>query len=259
MAKALTPEALGGRGIDWLELDSYSPSALRQIRDAAPMPIASLESLIGRRALLPFLQAGAVDVAIIDPLWNGCAESVKMAELCDTFDVNCAAHNYHGWLGTVICAHFCAAIPNLKVLEMDWDDVPWKDDIVTSVPLVQDGVLHLPLGPGWGIEVDEEALKKHPPMNDAKTGIWSEAAGAGAAATAPNQGKAPKQGKGGGTDVVKPQAEQPRPASGNGAGCGARGLGSRRRNGAGAGQAKPPTDNIAFSAAKRLKLDGMNN
>ena len=41
------------------------------------MPIASLESLMGRRAILPFLEAGAVDVCIIDPLWNGVAESVR--------------------------------------------------------------------------------------------------------------------------------------------------------------------------------------
>merc|ERR1711988_1098373 len=46
IAKALTPEALGGTGIDWLELDSYNPQALRQIRDNAPMPIASLEGLM---------------------------------------------------------------------------------------------------------------------------------------------------------------------------------------------------------------------
>lgn len=110
MAKALTAEAVGGPGIDWLELDIYSPKALRQIRDAAPMPIASLESLMGRKQLLPYLEAGAVDVCIIDPLWNGVDESIKMAELCDVYEVNCAAHNYHGWLGTVICAHFCAAI-----------------------------------------------------------------------------------------------------------------------------------------------------
>ncbi len=32
IAQALTPEALGGTGIDWLELDLYDPNALRQIR-----------------------------------------------------------------------------------------------------------------------------------------------------------------------------------------------------------------------------------
>ena len=40
------------------------------------MPIASLESLIWRNAYLPYLQAGAVDVAIVDTLWNGVGESV---------------------------------------------------------------------------------------------------------------------------------------------------------------------------------------
>ena len=87
-------------------------------------------------------------------------ESVKMAELCDLYEVNCAAHNYHGHLGTAICAHFCAAIPNFEILEVDVDDVPWKDSIVTNVPPVVDGVYHLPLGPGWGVDVDEEALAR---------------------------------------------------------------------------------------------------
>ena len=79
------------------------------------MPIASLESVMGRQSLLPFLAAECVDVCIVDPLWNGVDESCKMAALCDAFEVNCAAHNYHGWLGTAICAHFGAAIPNFKV------------------------------------------------------------------------------------------------------------------------------------------------
>ena len=35
-----------------------------------------------------------MDVAIVDCLWNGVGESVKIAALCDLFEVNCAAHNY---------------------------------------------------------------------------------------------------------------------------------------------------------------------
>ena len=33
----------------WLEIDSYDPEGLRLIRDRASMPIASCESLFGRR------------------------------------------------------------------------------------------------------------------------------------------------------------------------------------------------------------------
>ena len=36
-----------------------------------------------------------------------------------------------------ISAHFGAAIPNFKVLEVDVDDVPWKDEIVTVVPRIE--------------------------------------------------------------------------------------------------------------------------
>jgi galactonate dehydratase len=55
--------------MDWLELDNYDPRALGRIRAESPVPIASLESLYGRKAFYPFLEASAVDVAIIDATW----------------------------------------------------------------------------------------------------------------------------------------------------------------------------------------------
>jgi L-alanine-DL-glutamate epimerase-like enolase superfamily enzyme len=69
-------------------MDSYNPEALALIRRSSNTPIASLETILGRRALLPYLQANAVDVGIIDGLFNGLSESVKMAAVLDIFDVN---------------------------------------------------------------------------------------------------------------------------------------------------------------------------
>ena len=43
--------------------------------------------------------------------------------------------------------------------------VPWQDDLVTVKPYVRGGHLHLPTGPGWGTEVNEEAVRAHPPKN----------------------------------------------------------------------------------------------
>ena len=48
-------------------------------------------------------------------------------------------------------------------MEIDIDDVPWKDDLVTTVPEIEDGRLVLPPGPGWGTELNEEAIRAHPP------------------------------------------------------------------------------------------------
>jgi galactonate dehydratase len=60
-------------------------------------------------------------------------------------------------------AHLAAVIPNFAIMEADIDDVPWKDDLVTQVPMIKDGVLTVPQGLGWGSDVNEEALRAHPP------------------------------------------------------------------------------------------------
>jgi galactonate dehydratase len=147
-------------GLTWLELDTYDPAALRQIRAAAPCPIASCEALYGRTQLRPFLEAGAVDVVIIDIAWNGYLEAMKMASLAEAFEVNVATHNYNGGvLGDVMSAHFAAAVPNLRLGEFDVDDVPWKSDFLAAPLLVENGEVVVPQGPGWGIEVNEAAVR----------------------------------------------------------------------------------------------------
>ena len=149
----------------WLEIDSYDPEGLRLIRDRARMPIASCESLFGRRQYRPFLENRSVDVAIIDVPWNGLFESLKIAAMAEAYEINCAPHNFYGHLSTLMSAHLCAAMPNFSVMEIDIDDVPWRDDLVTHPPVIQNGELVVPTRPGWGADVNEEALKAHPQRN----------------------------------------------------------------------------------------------
>jgi galactonate dehydratase len=42
---------------------------------------------------------------------------------------------------------------------------PNDDDLVTHKPEIKDGHLILSARPGWGTEVDEEAVRAHPPKN----------------------------------------------------------------------------------------------
>ena len=58
---------------------------------------------------------------------------------------------------------FCAAVPNFRVMEIDIDSAPWRDEFVKEVPVIDKGDYILPKGPGWGVEVDEAGLKRHPP------------------------------------------------------------------------------------------------
>jgi galactonate dehydratase len=158
IAQAVEPYAL-----TWLEIDTHDPEALALIRRSARTPIGSLESIHGLREYRAYLEQRAVDVAIIDVHWNGLWESTRIATLADTYEVDVAPHNYAGHLASMISAHFCAAVPNLRIMEIEIDDVPWKDELVTNVPVIEDGKLVLSNKPGWGTEVNEEALKKYAP------------------------------------------------------------------------------------------------
>ena len=100
-----------------------------------------------------------MDIASVDVIWNGFGQSKKIADMAETFEVNVAPHNYYSHLATFISAQLCAAVPNVQMLEVDVDDVPWKDEI-TSVPDIVSGNLKIPSGPGWGCDVNEELFKR---------------------------------------------------------------------------------------------------
>jgi L-alanine-DL-glutamate epimerase-like enolase superfamily enzyme len=158
VARALEPF-----DIFWVEIDTRDPKALHYVRSRTTIPVASCECLFGRRDYRPYFEQQAVDVAIIDTPWNGVAESLKIAAMADAYEVNVAPHNFYGHLATMMSAHFAAVVPNLRIMEYDPDVVPWQDDLVTVRPDVRDGHLHLPTGPGWGTQVNEEAVRAHPP------------------------------------------------------------------------------------------------
>jgi len=158
-------DAVGPTGLTWLELDVHDPKSIAMIRRDAPCPIASGETLLERRDFRPYLEAYAFDTAIVDVIWNGFAESLKIASMADVYEVNVAPHNFYGHLASAISAHFCAAVPNFRIMEIDIDGVPWRDEIVDNPPVFENGDYILPKGPGWGVEPNEEAMRRHPPKN----------------------------------------------------------------------------------------------
>ena len=118
----------------WVEIDSFNPQALGYIRRQSPHPISSCETLLGLREFLPYFSEQAMDVAIIDTPWNGVWQSMKIAAAAEHFEVNVAPHNFYGHLCTMMNAHFCAAVPNLRIMETDIDRLAWDHELFTHVP-----------------------------------------------------------------------------------------------------------------------------
>jgi galactonate dehydratase len=151
----------------WVEIDSYNPQALGYIRQHSRHPISSCETLIGVREFLPYFREQAVDVAIVDTVWNGVWQSMKIAAVAEAHEVNVAPHNFYGHLCTMMSAHFAAAIPNLRIMELEIDRLPWDHELFTNLPSIENGNLIVPNIPGWGTEPNEAAVRAHPPKGSA--------------------------------------------------------------------------------------------
>ncbi|MDE0086434.1 MAG: mandelate racemase/muconate lactonizing enzyme family protein [Candidatus Poribacteria bacterium] len=154
----------------WLEIDMYDHEAIRQIKDSTTTKICTGENLYYMREYLPYFEARAADVFMIDVPWNGFAQSKKIGDLADVYQFNVAPHNYYSHLATYISASLCAVLPNVRIMEVDIDDVPWKDDLTTRPPEIVDGYMKIPTRPGWGTELNEEVVKAH--LWDDRRGDW---------------------------------------------------------------------------------------
>lgn len=153
-------KALEDYDLSWIEIDSYDPLALLEIKNSVSQSIASCENLYGLREFRPFFNSRSMDIAIIDVIWNGMSASRSIAELANSHEMNVCTHNYNGHLSSAISSHFCAITPNLRMAEIDIDDVPWRDDLFTHPTKIKEGRIILSDEPGWGTEPIEKAIKK---------------------------------------------------------------------------------------------------
>jgi len=154
--------AVAAANLTWLEIDLHDADALAAVRAQSSTPIASLESEYGCRGYGPFFAAQAVDVAVVDVVWNGFTESLAIAALAAAHDLNVAPHNFSGPLSDLIAAHFSAVAGNVAIMEIEGDDVPWKPQLVTNPGKLAGGQFLVPAAVGWGADVNEDAVRAHP-------------------------------------------------------------------------------------------------
>ena len=157
IAKVLEPYNL-----HWLEIDTTNPDALAQIKQSTSTRICTGETLIHMKEYLPFFMRNAADVYMLDVPWNGIVQGKKVGDLAATFQVNVAPHNHYSHLSTHMSAALCAVLGNVRIMEIDIDDVPWKDELVTHPPQIVDGHMIIPKRPGWGTAIVEEVARAHP-------------------------------------------------------------------------------------------------
>jgi len=158
-------QALEPYNLMWLETETLDPDALRLVRESTKTTLCTGESLYGFHGYKPYLQLHAQDVIMPDFAWNGITMGKKLCDFAHAYDTLIAPHNCHSPINTLVSAAVCATVPNFFIQELDVDDAPWRDDIMTHPFEVAGGRLKITDRPGLGSDLIETELAKHPPKS----------------------------------------------------------------------------------------------
>jgi galactonate dehydratase len=172
MAQRLAP-----LGITWYEEPNgpENVDSLKTFRERLPddVPVTVGERHYTRSDFRPVLENQICDVIMPDiTRTGGPTELERIASMAETYDTLIAPHNPNGPLSTLASAHVCAALPNLFRLEFMFNDVPWRDAVISEPLDVQDGTLHVPDAPGLGVDLMEEEIEKHPGVREERDGFY---------------------------------------------------------------------------------------
>jgi galactonate dehydratase len=158
-------QALEPYNLMWLETETLDPQALALIRQSTKTTICTGESLYGLHGYKPFFEAHAQDIVMPDLAWNGITMGKKICDMAHAYDILIAPHNCHSPINTLVSASVAATVPNFFILEIDQDDAPWRDDLMTHPLMIENGYLKLSDRPGLGSDLIEAELRKHPPAH----------------------------------------------------------------------------------------------
>jgi glucarate dehydratase len=113
------------------------------------------------REMAHSIQLQSVDIPLADPHFWTLQGSVRVAQLCQMYDLTWGSHsNNHFDISLAMFTQCAAAAPG-KVTAIDTHWI-WQDgQFLTQDPLqIKDGYVDVPAKPGLGIEVDMDAVMK---------------------------------------------------------------------------------------------------
>jgi len=141
---------------DWYEETKF-------LAEALTIPVAGGEqeySLHGFRWLIA--NDGLQVVTPDNYYFGGMIRSMKVARMAHAFGKTCTPHMSGGGLGYLYAIHFVSALANASAHhEFKGLRTEVQFECKTSPLLVEDGKIKVPTGPGSGVDIDPDFIKKH--------------------------------------------------------------------------------------------------
>jgi galactonate dehydratase len=147
--------ALEEFGVFWAEdpvgkMDD--PAALADLRRQVRVPICGSETLAGAVAFRHLLAADAIDFVMLDLAWcGGITEGRKIAALAEAYAKPLAPHDCTGPVTLMAGLHLALHAPTAIFQEVVRAYLStWYRDLVTELPVVENGMVRAPTAPGLG-------------------------------------------------------------------------------------------------------------
>jgi L-alanine-DL-glutamate epimerase-like enolase superfamily enzyme len=161
LAQALDPFNLAWLEdmVPWQYTDQYV-----RLKNACKTPILTGEDIYLKEGFKDLFEKQAISICHPDIASSGgLLETKKIGDLAMEHGIAMALHMAGSPVTMFASVHCAAATENFLVMEHHNADDAWYDELITGVPkpLVQDGFVQVPDGPGLGIALNEEAVKRH--------------------------------------------------------------------------------------------------
>lgn len=172
---ALDAIALGRRvadqNIDWFE-EPVVPEDLASYRDVKagqPIPVAGGECEFTRWGFLNILTTRSMDILQPDTCAaGGLSECKKIADMASAFGIRYIPHVWGTGVGLSAALQLLAVLPHTPprftprepLLEFDRTEHAFRQAILTQPLEHENGWVAIPDGPGLGIEIDRDTLRR---------------------------------------------------------------------------------------------------
>ena len=133
-----------------------SLSALADYASRTRVPICVSETLGGKWEFRDLLETGACGIVMPDVSWcGGLTEARKIAALAGHLAPGrWPPHDCSGPVAFMACVHLSLSVPNALVQESVRSFYTgWYRELVTAVPVIENGWILPPEGPGLGTEL----------------------------------------------------------------------------------------------------------
>jgi len=155
--------------VEWLEEPLWKDDVegYRWLRENTSIPISGGELEHGIARFRYLIESRAFDIVQADAVYsNGLKECLKVAALAEAFNLKFMPHAWDPMLGWIANLHLAAALPEdlCPYIETPLDPLWWWDEVMKFALKegieIENGYAVLPDGPGLGVELDLEKLKK---------------------------------------------------------------------------------------------------